>query len=267
MEAYRRLAAVTTSDDVDDVLAEWTDRYGPPPPPAAVLLDVARLRAECLRLGIRAVSVQKGRARFDGWELRKSQEARLKRLSDRSQVLPDAVIVPVSATADVSLPQALLRLLREIAQRRPGTIHRMRRFLSLLVAAVVDRARSVPRARAHSPTPPPSTTRRRASRTSDVRDTRRPAERGAEDRRQQAVRDVAQAEQVHSQFQHLDRHRVSARSGFRSSFTSRPSTASFASRHITVTPAIRRAGREGRREHLPDGRHLPGVRLEVPGRR
>ena len=77
MEAYRRLAAVTTADDVDDVRAEWNDRYGPPPPPAAVLLDVARLRAACLRLGIRAVSVQKGRARLDGWELRKSQEVRL----------------------------------------------------------------------------------------------------------------------------------------------------------------------------------------------
>jgi len=100
---------------VDDVVAEWTDRYGPPPPPAAVLLDVARLRAECLRLGIRAVSVQKGRARIDGWELRKSQEARLHRMSERAQVLPDAVIVPVTATADISLPQALLRLFREIA--------------------------------------------------------------------------------------------------------------------------------------------------------
>jgi transcription-repair coupling factor (superfamily II helicase) len=119
MEAYRRLAAVTSGEDVDDVLAEWTDRYGPPPPPAAVLLDVARLRAECLQLGIRAVSVQKGRARLDGWELRKSQEARLKRLSDRAQVLPDAVIVPIAATKDVSLPQALLRLLSEIAQSSP----------------------------------------------------------------------------------------------------------------------------------------------------
>ena len=48
MEAYRRLAAVTTPADVEDVRAEWTDRYGPPPRPAAVLLDVARLRAECL---------------------------------------------------------------------------------------------------------------------------------------------------------------------------------------------------------------------------
>src|SRR5256714_9467388 len=31
MEAYRRLAAVTTPADVDDVRAEWEDRYGPPP--------------------------------------------------------------------------------------------------------------------------------------------------------------------------------------------------------------------------------------------
>jgi transcription-repair coupling factor (superfamily II helicase) len=110
MEAYRRLAAVTTPADVEDVRAEWTDRYGPPPAPAEMLLDVARLRVECLRLGIRAVSVQKGRARLDGWELRKSQEVRLQRLSPRAQVIGDAVMVPIAATADVSLPQALLRL-------------------------------------------------------------------------------------------------------------------------------------------------------------
>ncbi len=115
MEAYRKLAAVSSAPDVEDVLAEWTDRYGPPPPPALMLLDVARLRAACLRLEITAVSVQKGRARLDGWELRKSQEARLKRLSDRSQVLPGVVIVPIAATPEVSLPQVLLRLLSEIS--------------------------------------------------------------------------------------------------------------------------------------------------------
>ena len=81
MEAYRRLAAVTNIADVEDVRAEWIDRYGPPPKPAVALLDVARLRAEALRLGIRAVSVQKKQARFDGLELRKSQEARLKQIA------------------------------------------------------------------------------------------------------------------------------------------------------------------------------------------
>ena len=78
MEAYRRLAAVTTRRR----RRRRARRMGRPLRTAArrpreVLLDVARLRAECLRLGIRAVSVQKGRARLDGWELRKSQEVAL----------------------------------------------------------------------------------------------------------------------------------------------------------------------------------------------
>ena len=33
LAAYRRLAAVTELQDVEDVRAEWEDRYGPPPPP------------------------------------------------------------------------------------------------------------------------------------------------------------------------------------------------------------------------------------------
>ena len=39
LEAYRRLAAVTTPAEVDDIRAEWEDRYGPLPPPAEALLD------------------------------------------------------------------------------------------------------------------------------------------------------------------------------------------------------------------------------------
>src|SRR2546430_17543469 len=31
LEAYRRLAAVTTDAEVDDIRAEWIDRYGPGP--------------------------------------------------------------------------------------------------------------------------------------------------------------------------------------------------------------------------------------------
>ena len=42
LEAYRRLAAVTTEAEVDDIRAEWEDRYGPVPPPAEALLEVAR---------------------------------------------------------------------------------------------------------------------------------------------------------------------------------------------------------------------------------
>ena len=42
LEAYRRLAAVTTQAEVDDIRAEWLDRYGPLPPPAEALLGGGR---------------------------------------------------------------------------------------------------------------------------------------------------------------------------------------------------------------------------------
>jgi transcription-repair coupling factor (superfamily II helicase) len=122
MEAYRRLASVTSEADVDDIRDEWQDRYGPPPPAAAALLDVARLRAECIRLGIRSVAVQKGVVRLDGLQLRKSQEARLQRIVARAQFLPDAVVLPMVARADASITQALLTLLGEIAPAEAAPI-------------------------------------------------------------------------------------------------------------------------------------------------
>ena len=39
LEAYRRLAAVTTPAEVDDIRTEWEDRYGPLPAAAEALLD------------------------------------------------------------------------------------------------------------------------------------------------------------------------------------------------------------------------------------
>ncbi|CAB4923200.1 unannotated protein [freshwater metagenome] len=59
LDAYRRLAAVQTSVDVDDIALEWVDRFGAVPPPAAALLQVARVRAECVRTGVTSVTVLK----------------------------------------------------------------------------------------------------------------------------------------------------------------------------------------------------------------
>ena len=65
LEAYRRLAAVTSEAEVHDIRTEWEDRYGPVPEEADRLLEVALLRAECVRLGLREVNVTKGPA-FSG---------------------------------------------------------------------------------------------------------------------------------------------------------------------------------------------------------
>jgi transcription-repair coupling factor (superfamily II helicase) len=79
IEAYRRLAVVIRPGDVNDIAAEWADRYGPPPPPAEALLRVASLRAECARLGIREVAVARGVARISPLRLKTSQTVRLGR--------------------------------------------------------------------------------------------------------------------------------------------------------------------------------------------
>ena len=113
MEAYRRLAAVTTPADVDDVREEWEDRYGPPPPTAEALLAVARLRAECVRLGITSLTVSGGAARLRGLQLPASKRVRLERLAPGSKVGSDGVLVPVRAgTEDVA--EVLTALLREL---------------------------------------------------------------------------------------------------------------------------------------------------------
>ncbi|MDH3293402.1 MAG: transcription-repair coupling factor [Acidimicrobiia bacterium] len=88
LEAYRKLAAVTDLDEVAEIRREWLDRYGPLPETAERLLDVARIRAHCARLGVTEVMVIGGPG-FGGPEhvaklgpvsLKASQEVRFKRL-------------------------------------------------------------------------------------------------------------------------------------------------------------------------------------------
>jgi len=116
MEAYRRLAAVTEPSDVDDVRAEWEDRYGPPPPTAEALLAAARLRAEAVRLGIRSVTVQGGTARIRGLELRESQKIRLVRIVPGAKASTEEVLVPLRV-APAEAAAALTDLLTELVPR------------------------------------------------------------------------------------------------------------------------------------------------------
>ncbi len=111
MEAYRRLAAVGDEADVQDIENEWLDRYGPLPPAAEALLEVARLRAECVRLGLRSVTVQKGVARVAGLELKESQKVRLQRLAPRAVHKPDETVIPLKGGPEraATTVRALLR--------------------------------------------------------------------------------------------------------------------------------------------------------------
>ncbi|MCU1351158.1 MAG: transcription-repair coupling factor [Acidimicrobiales bacterium] len=122
LEAYRRLATVTTPAEVDDIKAEWEDRFGPIPEPALQLLEVARLRAECHRLGLREVNVTKGpgfggpawTARVSPIVLKASQTVRLTRLFKGAVAKPDQeqLVLPVPKTP--ALAGTLVDLLRQL---------------------------------------------------------------------------------------------------------------------------------------------------------
>jgi transcription-repair coupling factor (superfamily II helicase) len=119
IEAYRRLAAVEDPGTVEDIRTEWVDRYGPLPVPAEALLDVARLRAECHRVGVRDVTVVKNPAfgkspyvaRISPLPLRTSQTMRVQRLFKGAVVKADVeqVLLPLAkpAIAAAAIVEAL----------------------------------------------------------------------------------------------------------------------------------------------------------------
>jgi transcription-repair coupling factor (superfamily II helicase) len=134
LEAYRRLSAVRTVDEVEDVRAEWADRFGPLPAPATALLEVALLRVECLRLGVDdlAVSVPRfasegagprggpgGRAvaKLTPVTLPTSAEVRLRRLAPGGTYQPDVgrLTVPIAPDpASGGYAPVLVQLLRDL---------------------------------------------------------------------------------------------------------------------------------------------------------
>jgi transcription-repair coupling factor (superfamily II helicase) len=123
IEAYRRLATVTTQAEVDDIRAEWEDRYGPVPDGAAALLDVARLRAECARTGVRELTVARNTARLSPLHLKTSQAIRLKRLVREAVYKEDLgqVVLPVKG-AGVDVARALVALLGELVPSEEGVL-------------------------------------------------------------------------------------------------------------------------------------------------
>jgi transcription-repair coupling factor (superfamily II helicase) len=124
LEAYRRLAAVTSPEEAEDIGAEWADRFGPMPAPAAALLEVARLRAECARTGVREVTVTPPRpgaatpgravARLAPLDLPASARVRLQRLYPGSVYKEDLhqVVAPLDRKAEPAA--ALVELLRAL---------------------------------------------------------------------------------------------------------------------------------------------------------
>jgi len=116
LEAYRRLAGVTTAAEVDDIRAEWEDRYGPVPAPAEALLAVGSLRAECHRLGLKDVQIVGNQARLGPLTLKVSEEMRLRRLSREALYKADQLQLVVPIKRGVDAASFLSGFLRELVQ-------------------------------------------------------------------------------------------------------------------------------------------------------
>ncbi len=55
MDLYRRMAAIRSQEDADDLLDEIIDRYGDPPKGVLNLIDIALLRSQAQQVGIRDI--------------------------------------------------------------------------------------------------------------------------------------------------------------------------------------------------------------------
>jgi transcription-repair coupling factor (superfamily II helicase) len=113
LEAYRRLAAATTGEEVDDVVAEWIDRYGALPPEALTLIDIARLRVEAIRVGLTEIVSMRREVRLAPVRLSASEEVRLQRLAPRAVMRPSdhSVFIPLPPEGPA---EALVRFLRKM---------------------------------------------------------------------------------------------------------------------------------------------------------
>jgi transcription-repair coupling factor (superfamily II helicase) len=101
LEAYTRIAAIDSGEDIAGVHDELSDRYGPPPEPVLGLLAVARLRAQARRAGLTDITQQGTYIRFSPVDLPESRQVRAQRL------YPKTVLKPAVRTMLVPVPRAV----------------------------------------------------------------------------------------------------------------------------------------------------------------
>ncbi|MFI5036027.1 MAG: transcription-repair coupling factor [Acidimicrobiales bacterium] len=121
LEAYRRLASLTTPAELADLRVEWLDRYGPLPPAATGLLELAALRLDCVAAGITTVVVMPARVgvrsapvvRVSPITLTLSQQVRLRRRHGSRAYDEGQREMRVELARDEVSPRALRALLAE----------------------------------------------------------------------------------------------------------------------------------------------------------
>ena len=115
LQLYRRLAGLTTEQEIEDLCSELQDRFGPLPEEAENLFYQLRLKLFALAAGAKAITVEEGQVTIRANSLEDLDRAWLqRRLSDRARVARRAVWLPLDD--DDRWRTVLLATLQAIAE-------------------------------------------------------------------------------------------------------------------------------------------------------
>ncbi|WP_010258193.1 transcription-repair coupling factor [Treponema primitia] len=109
MEVYKKIASVKTREELENLLGELTDRFGPPPDEAASLLALAEIRIICRDISVFSLKEKGGSVRVEFGKVSKVKIDRLLRLmkesSGRVKLDPKAPNVLILQTGSIGLKE------------------------------------------------------------------------------------------------------------------------------------------------------------------
>jgi transcription-repair coupling factor (superfamily II helicase) len=127
LRMYKRIAGVENDRALDEVRAELVDRYGPPPASVGHLLEAARLRMECERIGVAQVDRKRDQLHIRFTESAAVDPGRLMKLVAKNakrgaQFTPQGVLkFPLTGAKPDEVLDEVRGLLVDLADRAQGS--------------------------------------------------------------------------------------------------------------------------------------------------
>jgi transcription-repair coupling factor (superfamily II helicase) len=128
LRMYKRIAGIDSDRALDEVRAELEDRYGPLPASVAHLLQAARLRIECEKIGVAQVDRKRDQLHIRFTETAAVDPARLMNLVSKNakrgaQFTPQGVLrFPLTATKPEEILLEVRALLEELALQTAAAV-------------------------------------------------------------------------------------------------------------------------------------------------
>jgi transcription-repair coupling factor (superfamily II helicase) len=126
LRLYKKIAGAASEAAVDEVRAEMEDRYGPPPDATVYLLEAARVRLECERMGIAQIDRKRSELQIRFMENATVDPQHLMRLVARNakrgaQFTPQGLLkFPLAATRPDEVLLEIHELLEDLAPAPVG---------------------------------------------------------------------------------------------------------------------------------------------------